>query len=537
MEISGLLERLPADFIAHTVFADHASEVYGVSLLTMTTKQVRDDVLYFGDNTLIPANLPADTLFNCVLAGGDPLPESLIKRGACNIIVLSDEADPLECFNILQATFLENRELITIMQRMLAAHFSNRGLQYLVEEAAIALGHPIVVIDSNHRYIAYHLGDLEGSNSHLARQMTMELEEGTLGDEVISYINEHEIDSEIARNAGILDTYNHMLGARTMTTAAMINGICVAHVMMIESKSPLTELDRECLLRLEKFVAQELQKLTVYGHSSGERGSFFLASLLVDDHPSEAVTQRRLRELNFHPKQEFYVVVMQVGGEGLDQLDVEMVAGQLRAALHHSLYTRHRRKFVALISRDRGEGIDDNSLRLIENVALLNGLKVGISNAYYRLSDTHSSYREARQAVRYGSARRSGLTEETVFWYRDYTPQHLIDLAARRADLQGFVHPSLQAIREYDDAHGTELTETLYQYLQCAGSVQRAAKLLSLHKNTMLYRLARIRKLLEPSTSLESGEDRFLLQMSFRVLLFNGYFVPRVVVGRNDLRA
>lgn len=459
-----------------------------------------------------------------------------MQGGSANVLVLDQDADPLTCYNMLQAAFLEDREVTSVVQRMLSAHFSNRGLQYLVEEAARALGHPIVVVDINHRYIAYHLGDLEGSDTPLGLQMAEELSFGMLNDEVASYIRDQGIDSQIARNDGVHDGFNQILGARTLTAAVMINEICVAHVMMIESQTPLTEVDRECLLRLQQFVAQEMQKQTLYGHSTGERGSFFLASLLEDDHPSEAVTLRRLRELNFHPKPEFHVLVMQVPGEGLDQIKVEMIAEQLRATLHHSLYTRHRRKFVALLSRDVGQGIGEESLLLIGEIAALNGLKVGISNPYALLSETHAAYREARAAVNYGSLGYSATLDGFVYWYRDQVPLRMLDLTSKRTTLLPLCHPSLRAVQAYDEEHDTELLDTLFVYLQYAGSAQRAAHLLTLHKNTMLYRLGCIRELLAPIASLSSGEDRFLLQLGFRILIYGGYFKSRMELNREELR-
>lgn len=536
MDISTILRRIPAGFIEDISLADPDAEIYNISLLTPQGFKHREGMLYFGDNTLIPDSLLPDMLFNCVLAGGNPIPKTLTQSGSANVVTLRHDADPLECYNILQAAFLEDREVVAVVKRMLSAHFSNRGLQYLVEEAAHALGHPIVVVDINHRYIAYHLGDLEGSDTPLSQQLAEELNLGILDDEVAGYIRDQNIDSQIARSDGVHDGFNQILGARTLTSAVMINEICVAHVMMIESQHSLTEVDRECLLRLVQFVAQELQKQTLYGHSTGERGSFFLASLLEDDHPSEAVTLRRLRELSFHPKPEFHVLVMQVPGEGLDQIKVEMIAAQLRATLHHSLYTRHRRKFVALLSRDVGSGIGEESLRLIAEIAALNGLSAGISNPYARLSETHAAYREARAAVHYGSLNHSAATDGIVYWYRDQVPLRMLDLTSKRTTLLPLCHPSLRAVQSYDEKHDTELLDTLFVYLQCAGSAQRAAQLLNLHKNTMLYRLGRIRELLAPIASLNSGEDRFLLQMGFRILIYGGFFEPRVTLDREGLR-
>ena len=97
-----------------------------------------------------------------------------------------------------------------------------------------------------------------------------------------------------------------------------------------------------------------------------------------------------------------------------------------------------------------------------------------------------------------------------------------------------FCHPSLLKLMDYDKEHGTELMETLFEYLQTAGNTTRAASMLYLHKNTMLYRLNRIRSIL--GTDLTSGEDNFLLSFSYRILLYLGLFSPHHKIEREDLK-
>ena len=76
--------------------------------------------------------------------------------------------------------------------------------------------------------------------------------------------------------------------------------------------------------------------------------------------------------------------------------------------------------------------------------------------------------------------------------------------------------------------------DTLVNYLQNACNTQRSARMLSLHKNTLLYRLGRIREIL--GCDLSSGEDQFMLQLSYRVLFYLDLFKSRISTSRNDFR-
>ena len=159
MRLSALLARLPEGSIDNLSLADPEADVYTVSFLTPEAAALREDILYFGDTTLLSnKRLPESP--NLMLYGSSSSDETTSTYAMANVVTLAGDADPFVCYNALQAYFLEDQEQADIIRRMLAAHFSNSGLQYLIEESAMALGNPIVVVDTTYRYIAHHLADL-----------------------------------------------------------------------------------------------------------------------------------------------------------------------------------------------------------------------------------------------------------------------------------------------------------------------------------------------------------------------------------------
>lgn len=264
MQISSLISHLPDGSVSRLMLCDPMADVYTIAFLTLQTKHLRHDVLYVGDTTQLKSAEPSDSP-NLVLYGSGSAEEIAAGFSNANVIELDSGADPFSCFNALQAHFLETQEEAAIIRRMLAAHFSNSGLQYLIEEAAMALGNPIVVVDTTYRYIAQHLADLEGMDSTLAKVMSDEIRNETVLDAGLSYIREQSIDTKLARLGGPLVRHNDILDCNTMTGAVMVRGVCIAHVMMMEHSHPFTEIDRECFDRLLSFVSQEMQKGDVWG--------------------------------------------------------------------------------------------------------------------------------------------------------------------------------------------------------------------------------------------------------------------------------
>ena len=64
----------------------------------------------------------------------------------------------------------------------------------------------------------------------------------------------------------------------------------------------------------------------------------------------------------------------------------------------------------------------------------------------------------------------------------------------------------LQPLLESDRTHGTEYLETLRMYLRHDGSIKAMAEEMYIHRNTILYRMAKIKELL--GSSLETPQER-----------------------------
>ena len=70
----------------------------------------------------------------------------------------------------------------------------------------------------------------------------------------------------------------------------------------------------------------------------------------------------------------------------------------------------------------------------------------------------------------------------------------LLGELARSPDLEPF-RALIEPLEAYDDGRGAGLVRTLRVYLSVGANAKKAADRLFLHRNSMLYRLARIEKI------------------------------------------
>lgn len=95
-----------------------------------------------------------------------------------------------------------------------------------------------------------------------------------------------------------------------------------------------------------------------------------------------------------------------------------------------------------------------------------------------------------------------------------YGDARLSALLFRHVDIQELrwlYERTVGALLTEDLEYGSELVATLEAYCDSGASIKRTAERLGIHRNTVLYRVRRIREL--TMTSLEDGSSRLLLQV------------------------
>lgn len=420
-----------------------------------------------------------------------------------------------------------------IVERMLVAHFSNQGLGHLVDEASAALGNPVVVVDPGFHYLAWHITVPDGDDRPAAHKLREEVERKCVAPEAIDFIKGSGLDERIGHGHVPLRFHNEVLGCDCLVGASTVHGICVAHTMMVALDRPFGEFDELCFQRLTLFVSQEIQKQPFFTDNRGQAKSYFLVDLLTNRKPSNEIVSQRLDLLDFRPQGAYVLVVMEPRQARLSSAGLSAIADRLQGILNGAIYALYEGRLVVLFTRPREEGLGDYAMGLIRRCAKTDDLAVGISNCFEDLTAIQRYYVQATAAISRGETAATTVDDGSVYLFRNYAYMQMLDVCKRSADLTDYIHPALLDLLAYDREHGSELMDTLFIYLQNAGNTRRTADSLHIHKNTLLYRLSRIRTII--GCSLASGEDIFMLQLSYRAMMHLGMFYPRVVLDRDDL--
>lgn len=152
------------------------------------------------------------------------------------------------------------------------------------------------------------------------------------------------------------------------------------------------------------------------------------------------------------------------------------------------------------------EGMVKRAKTRMKNVPLY----VGVGTCLKDITQLHICYERAKAAVTMAYRKKKDL-----LYYDDMGMYRILYAVRDEALLQELEEGQLKPLDEYDKKHNSNYVETLEQYLKYDGSIQAVSEAMYTHRNTVIYRINNIKKML--NSNLDSPEERIPLQVAFYI--------------------
>ncbi len=137
-------------------------------------------------------------------------------------------------------------------------------------------------------------------------------------------------------------------------------------------------------------------------------------------------------------------------------------------------------------------------------------LTIGIGNSTADIFTIKNSYIEAEKVV---SARRRGLLVKDCVCYDDLGVYKLLFMIENSDIIMSAYPDKLKKVLEYDNANDSTLIPTLEKYLENQGSLIMTADAMNIHKNTVTYRINKIKSLLDIDLSKPKNIPIILMEI------------------------
>jgi PucR family transcriptional regulator, purine catabolism regulatory protein len=216
----------------------------------------------------------------------------------------------------------------------------------------------------------------------------------------------------------------------------------------------------------------------------------------------------RLQNLQINPALKNQVLLVQASEAKFAALSTMTLPPELDSAVAAVINDAGQHELVVVVPPSLGDPAVLGHALSRQMADLGMSVPVGIGGAYTQANGLRWSYYEAREAASRGLAvnvpERLSLTS--------------LLLASEDVPMADMADEALGPLVSFDSAHGAELVNTLEVYLRLNGSVASVADALTLHRNTVRYRLTQISELTGYDPSVTADRVQLWLALAVRRL-------------------
>ena len=137
---------------------------------------------------------------------------------------------------------------------------------------------------------------------------------------------------------------------------------------------------------------------------------------------------------------------------------------------------------------------------------------IGLGRTAKNVQAIPQSFRQAQQALEIG---RRLFGENKIHSFAHLGVYRLLFLLDGQSELNDFYQETLGPLLNADTRNDGTLLDTLEGYFHCNGNLSETARIMHLHRNSLLYRLGRIEEIL--GQSLDDPELRLSLQIAMKI--------------------
>nr|WP_300822132.1 PucR family transcriptional regulator [uncultured Schaedlerella sp.] len=185
----------------------------------------------------------------------------------------------------------------------------------------------------------------------------------------------------------------------------------------------------------------------------------------------------------------------------------------LEQITHNGNFMYYDSDFMLVVNDITGEVLDEIVTGMVRRAKRRMPeipLYVGVGSCINDISNLHTGYARAKAAVQMAKKRKQDL-----FYFDRMGLYRLLYMVDDSRLLKEMAEEPLKPLLEYDRERHANYVDTLELYLKHNGSIQAVSEEMFTHRNTVIYRMNKIRELL--GTNLEETEERIPYQIAYYI--------------------
>lgn len=300
----------------------------------------------------------------------------------------------------------------------------------------------------------------------------------------------------------------------------------LGYIFILEYNKPLNEQDLMAVHHAATITTLEFNKEKAVFDTEKKLGSELLEELLLNNTSNMTDIKRRATFLGFDLSQSKSVILINIIIKLEYSTKNEYYLDNLRNDIFKSIYNHLENYPGGSLLLNKGNmfpvliGIEDRTLfekklqliadSLAKNYGDKIDFSIGVGTECRDIKKIASSYEEAKIA-----ARLSNYFQEKIIYYHNTGVAKLLFELKNTSILKRFYEDTVKILSDYDNKKKSDFVKTIETYFEKECNIRLTAETLYIHKNSVLYRLKRIEKLL--NIDLKNSEDKLMLQVGLKI--------------------
>ena len=379
------------------------------------------------------------------------------------------------------------------------------GMERLLQVTSEFLQNPLTVIGLDFTFVA------EAGSKYLPPRARLYTDEG-LNVEYVNALLQNETYREMADTHETVMFPAYISGCRSMNRNLFVDEKATHRLILTECRVEITQ-GVICVLdilseKLEFLLAHEEEE------TDPERDIEQIFVRVLSDRTADYMQiSRELSELGWGGNHEYMCLILQITYLNQQNLSTKAISRYIKKKLGDSVSFLYQDEIVVFFDLTRlGMNQEEVAGKLVYFIRDTY-LKAGYSRVMTGHMNLRRQYVQAKTALDVGSRKKPYLW---IHYFSQVAMTYILEQATKRLPGTMICHEGLLELKKHDEENQTQYMETLRVYLEQHLSATQAARELFIHRSTFLYRLDRIREILQ--SDLDDPEEIFYLELSFRLL-------------------
>lgn len=379
------------------------------------------------------------------------------------------------------------------------------GMERLLQVTSEFLQNPLTVIGLDFTFAA------EAGSKYLPPRARLYTDEG-LNVEYVNALLQNETYREMADTHETVMFPAYISGCRSMNRNLFVDEKATHRLILTECRVEITQ-GVICVLdilseKLEFLLAHEEEE------TDPDRDIEQIFVRVLSDRTADYMQiSRELSELGWGGNHEYMCLILQITYLNQQNLSTKAISRYIKKKLGDSVSFLYQDEIVVFFDLTRlGMNQEEVAGKLVYFIRDTY-LKAGYSRVMTGHMNLRRQYVQAKTALDVGSRKKPYLW---IHYFSQVAMTYILEQATKRLPGTMICHEGLLELKKHDEENQTQYMETLRVYLEQHLSATQAARELFIHRSTFLYRLDRIREILQ--SDLDDPEEIFYLELSFRLL-------------------